>query len=192
MNDSFLYCISCSFDAYTKTMNNKSHVLAACCFQFALPIVVIVGCYYFIVQAVFKHEDELRQQAKKMNVVSLRTNVDQQAVSAEIRAAKVALINVTLWVFAWTPFAVVCMLGTWGDTSVITPLISEIPVLFAKTSAVYNPIIYALSLPKYRQCLKQIYPWMCIVVAPDRRAGDNQSVVSAVTESSDTQPTEKP
>lgn len=160
--------------------------MAACCFQFAIPIIIIVGCYFFIVQAVFRHEDELRTQARKMNVVSLRSNVDQQAVSAEIRAAKVALINVTLWIFAWTPFAIVCVMGTWGETSNITPLISEIPVLFAKTSSVYNPIVYALSHPKYRICLKELYPWLCIVVG-DRRNGrqsvDSQSVKTESSES---------
>ncbi len=135
-------------------MNNKTHILATCIFLYVLPVMVIIGCYYFIVRAVFHHEDELRQQAKKMNVTSLRSNSDQQAVSAEIRIAKVACINVTLWVLAWTPFAAVCMLGTWGDTSKITPLICELPVILAKTSCVYNPIIYALSHPKYREVRK--------------------------------------
>ena len=114
--------------------------------------------YNFIVQAVFHHEDELRQQAKKMNVTSLRSNSDQQAVSAEIRIAKIALMNVTLWLIAWTPFMAVSVVGTWGDTLLITPLICELPVLFAKTSCVYNPIIYAISHPKYREVyLLKIY-----------------------------------
>jgi r-opsin len=173
---------------------------------------IIISCYYFIVRAVFHHEDELRQQAKKMNVTSLRSNSDQQAVSAEIRIAKVACINVTLWVLAWTPFTVVCMLGTWGDTSKITPLICELPVILAKTSCVYNPIIYALSHPKYRevkvalteinqrnfiyffylfhvQCLKELYPWLCIVVETKksgRHGGDDQSTNSTKTEASGT------
>ena len=98
---------TCSFDSYTTTMNHKSHILGACFFQFAFPIIIIVGCYAGIVKAVFQHEDELRQQAKKMNVTSLRSNsAEQQQVSAEIRAAKVAVVNITLWIFAWTPFTV--------------------------------------------------------------------------------------
>ena len=112
-----------------------------------------MGSYYFIVQAIFKHEDELRQQAKKMNVTSLRSNADQETVSAEIRAAKIAIINVTLWIFAWTPFTAISMVGTWYDNSFVTPLMSELPVLCAKTSALYNPIIYALSHPKYREVI---------------------------------------
>ena len=40
-----------------------------------------------------------------MNVTSLRSNVDQNAQSAEIRVAKVALANIALWVAMWTPYA---------------------------------------------------------------------------------------
>ena len=132
-------------------MNNRTHILGCFIAVYVIPVIIIASCYYFIVQAVFHHEDELRQQAKKMNVTSLRANDEQQAVSAEIRAAKIAIMNVTVWMMAWTPFAVVCLLGTWGDSSKITPLICELPVILAKTSCAYNPIIYALSHPKYRE-----------------------------------------
>ena len=178
----------CSFDAVTTTMNNKSYLMAAFFSNYVLTVSIIAGCYYFIVQAVFHHEDELRQQAKKMNVTSLRSNADQQQASAEIRIAKVSIMNVTLWLVSWTPFAVICLLGTWGDTSKITPLISELPIILSKTSCAYNPIIYALSHPKYRECLKELYPWMCIV--PDskkgvKHGGDTQSTASARTEASE-------
>ena len=142
---------TCSFDSYTTTMNHKSHILASCFFQYAFPIIIIVGCYAAIVHAVFHHEDELRQQAKRMNVTSLRSNEEQNQVSAEIRAAKIAIVNISLWIFAWTPFTMVSMLGTWHDNSFVTPLMSELPVICAKTSALYNPVIYALSHPKYRE-----------------------------------------
>ena len=134
-------------------MNNKTYILSAFLCLFGLSVFIIVGCYYHIVQAVFHHEDELRQQAKKMNVTSLRSNSEQQAVSAEIRIAKVAIINVTLWIMAWSPFAIICMLGTWGDVSRITPLVNELPCILAKTSCAYNPVIYALSHPKYREVI---------------------------------------
>ena len=135
----------------TTDMNNKSHILASTILMYAIPVLLIIGYYFQIVQAVFHHEDELRQQAKKMNVTSLRSNSDQQAVSAEIRIAKIAIMNVTLWLMAWTPFAVVSLIGTWGNTALITPLVCELPVILAKTSCAYNPIIYAISHPKYRK-----------------------------------------
>ncbi|KAK4037275.1 hypothetical protein OUZ56_029311 [Daphnia magna] len=178
---------TCSFDAVTTTMNNKSYLMAAFVSNYVLTVSSIIVCYYFIVQTVFHHEDELRQQAKKMNVTSLRSNTDQQAVSAEIRIAKIAIMNVTLWLVSWTPFAVICLLGTWGDTSKITPLVSELPIILSKTSCAYNPIIYALSHPKYRECLKELYPWICIV--PDskggKRGGETQSISSSKTQASE-------
>jgi r-opsin len=143
-------------------MNNKSHILATTVILFMIPVTIIMGCYYFIVRAVFHHEDELRQQAKKMNVTSLRSNSDQQAVSAEIRIAKVAIINVTLWIMAWSPFAIVCLIGTWGDASRITPLVCELPVILAKTSCAYNPVIYALSHPKYREVKYSFFQYSII------------------------------
>lgn len=166
-------------------MNNKTHILAAFSCLYITPVLTIMSCYYYIVRAVFHHEDELRQQAKKMNVTSLRSNADQQQVSAEIRAAKVAILNVTLWLMAWTPFAVVCMIGTWGDATLVTPLVCELPVILSKTSCAYNPIIYALSHPKYRECLKELHPWICIVVDDKKKhGGDGQSVASGRTEMS--------
>lgn len=127
-------------------------------------VVVIVGCYVYIVKAVFKHEEGLRDQAKKMNVSSLRNNAEQQAISAEFRAAKVACINCTVWVIAWTPFLINAMVGTWIDAAFINPIMSEIPILFAKTSSVYNPIIYALSHPKYKQVsMRSIINKSCLI-----------------------------
>jgi len=174
---------TCSFDGLTSTMNNKSYILTCCSLFYFIPILIIAGCYYFIVQAVFKHEDEMRQQAKKMNVTSLRSGQEQNQVSAEIRIAKVAIMNVSLWILAWTPFAIFCMMGTWGDASGITPLLSELQSLLAKTSCAYNPIIYVLSHPKFREIIKKEHPWMCIVVESERKR-DNGSISSEKTEAS--------
>ena len=119
-------------------------------------VIVIVGYYYYIVMAVFKHENELRAQAKKMNVTSLRNTPEHQQLAVEYRAAKVAIINVTAWVITWTPFIINGMFGTWYDPSFINPIMSEIPILLAKTSSMYNPIIYSLSNPKYQQVSIQL------------------------------------
>merc|ERR1711946_67863 len=97
--------------------------------------------------------------------------------------AKVAIMNVSLWILAWTPFAIFCMMGTWGDASGITPLLSELQSLLAKTSCAYNPIIYVLSHPKFREIIKKEHPWMCIVVESERKR-DNGSISSEKTEAS--------
>jgi r-opsin len=111
---------------------------------------VIIFCYYHIVGAIYKHEEALREQAKKMNVTSLRSNSDQNAQSAEIRVAKIAMMNITLWVAAWTPYAAICLQGAVGNQDKITPLVTILPALIAKSASIFNPIVYAISHPKYR------------------------------------------
>lgn len=54
-------------------------------------------------------------KAKKMNVESLRSNQDANAQSAEVRIAKAAITICFLFVAAWTPYAVVAMIGAFGD-----------------------------------------------------------------------------
>nr|QYF06590.1 rhabdomeric opsin [Acutuncus antarcticus] len=57
----------------------------------------------------------------------------------EIVAAKGTFIVVMCWTIAWTPYAVVALLGFASYTSLLTPLVAQLPAVFAKTAAVYNP-----------------------------------------------------
>ena len=85
-----------------------------------------------------------------MNVTSLRSNSDQKAQSAEIRVAKIALANICLWVAMWTPYAAIVLQGAIGNQDEITPLVTILPALICKCASIANPIVYAISHPKYR------------------------------------------
>ena len=58
--------------------------------------------------------------------------------------AKTVLIVVFLFCLSWMPYAIISLIGVYGDQSMITPLASAIPGLFAKASTIYNPVIYAI------------------------------------------------
>lgn len=90
-------------------MQTKAFGLLLFFFLYCIPLGFIVFCYYFIVRTIFEHEKTLREQAKKMNVSSLRTNADANATSAEIKIAKVALCNIALWAGMWTPYAAIVL-----------------------------------------------------------------------------------
>ena len=115
---------------------------------YCIPLTTIVFSYTYIVRTIFEHEKTLREQAAKMNVASLRSNADVNAQSAEFRIARIALVNITLWVCMWTPYACIVLQGAFGDQSTITPLITILPALLAKTSSVFNPVVFAISHPK--------------------------------------------
>lgn len=89
-------------------------------------------------------------QAKKMNVESLRANQSQQSESAELRIAKAAITVCFLFVASWTPYAVLALIGAFGDQSLLTPGVSMIPAIACKLVACIDPYVYAISHPKYR------------------------------------------
>uniref|UniRef100_T1GNY6 G-protein coupled receptors family 1 profile domain-containing protein n=1 Tax=Megaselia scalaris TaxID=36166 RepID=T1GNY6_MEGSC len=89
-----------------------------------------------------------------MNVQSLR-NTD--AKSIEIKLAKVALVTISLWFMAWTPYSFINMSGLLGFMN-LSPLATISGSIFAKANAVYNPIVYGLSHPKYKQALADKLP----------------------------------
>ena len=76
-------------------------------------------------------------------------------------------MNVLVWVAAWTPYAVVCMIGSFGNRMTVTPLVSQIPAFGAKLASVFNPLVLMKSHPKYRYYLKQKCPWLCISKVED-------------------------
>lgn len=84
----------------------------------------------------------MREQAKKMNVASLRQS-DGNQTSAECKLAKVALMTIALWFLAWTPYLVTNYAGIFGGIN-LTPLSTIWCSLFAKANAVYNPIVYGI------------------------------------------------
>jgi r-opsin len=171
---------TCSYGFMDQSFTNKAYILGCFAFAYVFPLMIISVCYWHIVKAVIAHERAMKEQAKKMNVASLKSNADANQQSVEIKIAKVAMLNVTLWVFAWTPFAVICLIGVLSDQSKLTPLVSALPILFAKMSCVYNPIIYSLSHPRFRQHLKKALPWFCITIP-----GDNASTASGVSGTTD-------
>nr|BAQ54745.1 opsin, long-wavelength sensitive type [Somatochlora uchidai] len=168
---------ACGTDYLTKDTFSRSYIVIYSFFCYWLPLIAIIYSYFFIVQAVSAHEKTMREQAKKMNVSSLRT-AEAQSTSAECRLAKIALFTISLWFFAWTPYLIINYAGIF-ETITITPLFTIWGSLFAKANAVYNPIVYGISHPRYRAALHEKLPFLSC--ASETTSSETQSQASAVT-----------
>lgn len=164
---------SCTFDYLTRTDNNRTYIFFLYIFGFAVPLGVIIVSYGLIVRAVRNHEEEMKKTAKKMNA-ELRTNQEERKM--EIKVAKIAMMILVLYLMSWTPYATVALIGQFGDATFVTPFWSEIPVIFAKASAMHNPIVYALSHPKFRSAVQKRLPWLlCCCEPPPEAATTTQT-----------------
>ncbi|XP_012273472.1 opsin, ultraviolet-sensitive [Orussus abietinus] len=154
------FLTSCTFDYLTDSPETRYFVGTIFTFSYVLPMVLIIYYYSQIVSHVVEHEKALREQAKKMNVDSLRSNANSNAQSAEIRIAKAAITICFLFVASWTPYGVMAMIGAFGDRSLLTPGVTMIPACTCKAVACLDPYVYAISHPKYRLELQKRLPWL--------------------------------
>jgi r-opsin len=168
---------ACGTDYITQTWESKSYILFYGIFVYFLPLMMIIYSYYFILKAVSKHEKNMREQAKKMNVASLRSS-ENATQSAECKLAKVALMTISLWFMAWTPYLIINFAGIFQYTK-LSPLATIWGSVFAKANAIYNPIVYGISHPKYRAALLKTFP--SLACGSDEKHEDYQSQASAVT-----------
>ncbi|CAH0388171.1 unnamed protein product [Bemisia tabaci] len=168
---------ACGTDYFSKDWNSISYLICYASCVYMTPLLTIIWAYYHIVKAVATHEKQMREQAKKMNVASLRS--DGNNTSAEYKLAKVALMTISLWFLAWTPYGIINFSGVF-DLLNLSPLTTIWSSVFAKANACYNPIVYAISHPKFRAALNKKFPSL-VCGSVEQQGGDSASAASGVT-----------
>lgn len=68
---------------------------------------------------------------------------NQYSHSNYLFVGQVALMTISLWFMAWTPYLVINYTGVL-DGAPLSPLATIWGSLFAKANAVYNPIVYGI------------------------------------------------
>lgn len=172
------FLTACSFDYLMDTFDNHMFVAVIFTFSYAIPMSLIIYFYSQMVKHVVEHEKALKEQAKKMNVESLRSNQNLQTQSTEIRIAKVAVTICFLFVLSWTPYAVLAMIGAFGNQALLTPGVTMIPACACKFVACLDPYVYALSHPRYRMELQNRLPWLAI---KESAPVETQSTTTTIT-----------
>jgi len=152
---------TCSFDYLSQDINHITFSLYMFIVNYCCSLFIILGSYAMIVKAIWAHEEAMREQAKKMNVKSLRT-ADANEQRAEIRIAKTAIFNIALWISCWTPYAAIALQGCLGRFDHLKPLTTTLPALLAKSASCYNPFVYAIGHPKFRQAMTVHMKWFCV------------------------------
>nr|BAQ54826.1 opsin, short-wavelength sensitive type [Tanypteryx pryeri] len=174
------YLTTCSFDYLTEGKSTQLFTIVIFAWAYVLPLLLIALFYSKIISHVREHEKMLKEQAKRMNVKSLSQGDEK---SAEIRIAKVAITIVFLFICGWTPYALVAIIGCFGDRTLMTPTFSMLPAVACKTVACIDPWIYAINHPRFRAEIQKKVPWLCFF-GPEKKSSssDNKSTASEVSE----------
>ena len=140
---------SCAVNWTSREATDMAYVMCLLLACFVLPVSVIVYCYYKSYKAIHQMTTYVMQNWSENDQVT------REALQAERRLAKVAFAITLGFLFAWTPYAISSMLGI-VDPNLTTGTAASIPAYIAKSSACYNPFIYAFMYKKLRIALFEL------------------------------------
>lgn len=89
-----------------------------------------------------------------LSFLQLRCVEDLQTIQVikilkyEKKVAKMCFLMIFTFLTFWMPYIVTCFLVVNGYGHLVTPTVSVISYLFAKSSSVYNPVIYFFMIRK--------------------------------------------
>ncbi|KAK2900845.1 hypothetical protein Q8A67_008960 [Cirrhinus molitorella] len=143
---------SCSWDYMTFTPSVRAYTILLFTFVFFIPLGIIASCYFGIFQAIRAAGKEIRE------LDCGETHKVYERMQNEWKMAKVAFLVIVLFVISWSPYSVVALMATAGYSHLLTPYMNSVPAVIAKASAIHNPIIYAITHPKYRAAIARYIP----------------------------------
>ncbi|KAL7889803.1 hypothetical protein AOLI_G00020610 [Acnodon oligacanthus] len=109
---------------------------------FVMPLGVIIVCY-----------GKLLRKLRKVGLVSNTHGRLGNARKPERQVSRMVVVMIVAFMVAWTPYAIFSITVTAHPTIYLEPRLAAVPAFFAKTAAVYNPVIYVFMNKQFRKCL---------------------------------------
>uniref|UniRef100_A0A3Q3QVZ6 G-protein coupled receptors family 1 profile domain-containing protein n=1 Tax=Monopterus albus TaxID=43700 RepID=A0A3Q3QVZ6_MONAL len=157
---------SCTWNYMTFTPSVRAYTMLLFTFVFFLPLFIIIFCYAFIFRAIRTTNQAVGKISGSVHSHgSSRDSVKGfQRLQNEWKMAKIALIVILLYVISWSPYSIVALIAFAGHADMLTPYMNSVPAVIAKASAIHNPIIYAITHPKYRVALAKYIPCLGVLL----------------------------
>ncbi|KAG9485236.1 hypothetical protein GDO78_008362, partial [Eleutherodactylus coqui] len=163
---------SCTWDYMTFTPSVRAYTMLLFCFVFFIPLFIIIYCYIFIFKAIKNTNRAVQKIGSDDNKESHK---QYQKMKNEWKMAKIALIVILLYVISWSPYSTVALVAFAGYSNMLTPYMNSIPAVIAKASAIHNPIIYAITHPKYRMAIAKYIPCLRSILRVTRKDSKSYS-----------------
>ncbi|XP_049435707.1 parapinopsin-like [Epinephelus fuscoguttatus] len=155
---------SCAPDWHNRDPKIVSYILAYFAVCFALPFAVIVASYTKLMWT--------------LHQVSKLACLEGGAVAkGEVKVAFMVVLMVLTFLISWLPYATLAMVVVSNPDVEIHPLVGTVPVYLAKSSTVYNPLIYIYLNKQFRK-----YAVPFLLCGKDTSVDDEASEVTMTAE----------
>lgn len=142
--------IACSLRWQSAKQGDTFFVICLFAFFYIIPLGVILVSYTLM----FVNVRYMTKNAQKIWGVNAAATLE--TIKAAWKMAKIGLLMFIGFFAAWTPYAVVSFYAAFlsTDFSLIT---AAFPAMFAKTSNIYNPVIYFFAYKNFRESLLKLW-----------------------------------
>ncbi|KAI9553219.1 arthropsin6 [Daphnia sinensis] len=149
---------TCSWDYKTRTISNRAYYILLLTAGFLLPVLLIFISYGRILTSILA-QARLMVCTNSHNSVLLKLRRQ-----TEIRTAQIVVTLILIYLTAWTPYAVVTLLGQFGPHDFPpSPLVTAITAYFAKTAVLIDPLVFGFCHPHFRNSLKNYMLNLCFL-----------------------------
>ncbi|XP_014843546.1 PREDICTED: parapinopsin-like [Poecilia mexicana] len=129
--------ISCAPNWYSRDAADMSYIIIYFSLCFAVPFFTIIVSYSRLLWTLHQ-------------VTKLQTSESRRTDCTEKQVARMVVVMVLAFLVTWLPYAAMALAVIMDSSLYIDPVIATIPVYLAKSSTVYNPIIYIFMNRQFR------------------------------------------
>ncbi|XP_073436693.1 opsin-5-like isoform X2 [Dendrobates tinctorius] len=153
------YGTACCIDWKAASQEHRavSYIVALFVFCYIIPCTVILISYTLILLTVIGARKAVQQHLSPQNKGSAVHNL----------IIKLSVAVCIGFLLAWTPYAVVALLAAFGDARFVPPIVFALAAVFAKSSTLYNPVVYLLLKPNFLNVITKdlsVFQAVCAVV----------------------------
>ncbi|KAM4738383.1 opsin 7, group member b [Anableps anableps] len=120
-----------------------SYIICLFFFCYIIPCTVIFLSYTFILVTVRGSRQAVQQHMSPQNKIT----------NAHALIVKLSVAVCIGFLTAWSPYAIVSMWAAFGNSTDVPPMAFALAAIFAKSSTLYNPIVYLVFKPNFRKSL---------------------------------------
>ncbi|XP_030902859.2 opsin-5-like [Melopsittacus undulatus] len=139
------YGTACCITWNASSREATLYILALFIFCYLLPCLLILASYSLILWRVRGSRRAVRQH----------TSPQRRAHSVHSLVVKLSIAVCLGFLAAWTPYAIVALWAVLGDARQVPALAFVLSAAFAKSSTLYNPLVYLLFKPNFHKFLSK-------------------------------------
>ncbi|XP_032377061.1 parapinopsin a [Etheostoma spectabile] len=128
---------SCAPNWYSRDVGNMSYIIIYFSFCFAVPFSIIIVSYSRLLWTLHQ-------------VTKLQISDAGSTNRVEVQVARMIVVMVLAFLVTWLPYASMALAVIIDSSLYIDPISATIPLYLAKSSTVYNPIIYIFMNRQFR------------------------------------------